>query len=69
MQGPITCIVEIEERRQRHIDQLRDWLAPTCGDNLRSLPETHRGQSEQFFPESSDPPPNSISLLQIQLIH
>ena len=60
--GPVTYTVEIEDggqRWKRHIDQLKDWLAPTSSDSSRSHPETHSEQSEQFFPDSSDPPPNS----------
>ena len=55
--GPVTYIVEIEEgqRWKRHIDQLKDRLTPTSSDNSRSQPETHHEQSEQFFPDSSDP--------------
>ena len=37
--GPVTYIVEIEEGGQhwkRHINQLKDWLAPTVSDNSRS---------------------------------
>jgi hypothetical protein len=50
--GPVTYTVETEDggqRWKRHIDQLKDWLAPTSSDNSRSQPETHREQNEQFF--------------------
>ena len=60
--GPVTYIVEIVEGGQhwkRHVDQLKDWLAPTVSDNSRSQIETHSEQSEQFFPEGSDDTPNS----------
>ena len=60
--GPVTFIVETEDggqRWKRHIDQLKDWLAPTISDSSRSQSETHSEQSEQFFPDSSDPPTNS----------
>ena len=60
--GPVTYVVEIEEggqRWKRHIDQLKDWLAPPSSDNSRSQPETHHEQSEQFFPDSPDPSSNS----------
>ena len=62
MLGPVTYIVEIEEggqRWKRHIDQLKDWLAPTSSDNSRSQSETHHEQSEQFFPDNSDPSSSS----------
>ena len=62
MLGPVTYIVEIEDggqRWKRHIDQLKEWLAPASSNSSSSQTETHPEQSEQFFPDSYDPPSNA----------
>ena len=59
--GPVTYIVETLEGGQhwkRHIDQLKDWLAPAGGDTQVPPPES---PNEAFFPEDTpvEPPHDS----------
>ena len=67
--GPITYVVETEEggqRWKRHIDQLKDWLAPASGNAQISPPET---ESEPFFPSDTLAEPESNSNTAEQIEH
>ena len=62
-------IVETEEGGQhwkRHIDQLKDWLAPTKSHDQVSPPES---ESEPFFPNDIPTKPQSNSDTAKQIEH
>ena len=62
--GPVTYIVEAEggQHWKRHIDQLKDWLAPASEHNQESTPEN---ESEPFY-IPTEPESNSDSAEQIE---